>query len=440
MRHLLIIHYHFLPVHNVAVKRLVGYARHLPEAGWKAMVLSRDWASTQEADPSWGLSWEPELEASSECSIHRVRTAPFVADPPVASSTRAVARPGPATRLVAKWRRVARMAGGRYPDEFVGWVGPAVRAGARLAHEGRIDAILSYCPPESNHLVARRLARRLGVPWVAFFGDLYGFLESPLPRYSLEGLARRAWHQWCLQPAAACAAVSPAMAAYLEHRYRKPTRIIHSGFEPAEFASLLPNGQEFAGRFVVAHVGSLYPDDQRPEILFDGIDHLLEHHPELRSHLAVRFVGSKCDDRLRAMLRGRPSASVCTVEPKVDSATAISIVRTSEVLLAFSCTAHRDRFGTMSYPTKVFEAFGARRPVLAVPSDGDWLDALLARTGGGASADDAAGVAAQLLEWFRRWQQVGSVPYCARPEEIDALTQAAQARRLAKLLDEVTLR
>ena len=72
MKHVLFIHYFFLPVHNVAVKRLVGYARHLPSFGWRARALTRQWRSVDEADPSWGLTWEPDLERESGCMIYRV--------------------------------------------------------------------------------------------------------------------------------------------------------------------------------------------------------------------------------------------------------------------------------------------------------------------------------------------------------------------------------
>jgi hypothetical protein len=151
-------------------------------------------------------------------------------------------------------------------------------------------------------------------------------------------------------------------------------------------------------------------------------------------------VGSKCEDRLRALLVGRPGARVCTIEPKVDSVTAVSLVRASHGLLAFTCTADRDGHGTMSYPTKVFEAFGARRPILAVPADGDWVDELLARTDGGTSARDADEVAAVLWEWFSSWTRDGTVPYRGRPAEIAAFSRRRQVERLSGLLDAVCRR
>ncbi|HUF70200.1 MAG TPA: hypothetical protein VMM79_16250 [Longimicrobiales bacterium] len=115
-------------------------------------------------------------------------------------------------------------------------------------------------------------------------------------------------------------------------------------------------------------------------------------------------------------------------------------MRDSDALLAFTCTHHRDRHGTLSYPTKIFEAFGARRPVLAVPADGDWVDELLTRTAGGVSARDAADVAAVLAEWFLAWSRDGRVPYQGRSDEIADFSRDRQVERLGQLLDSVCRR
>jgi glycosyltransferase involved in cell wall biosynthesis len=445
MKHVLFIHHFFLPVHNVAVKQLVGYARHLPTFGWRTLVLTNDWRGIEEADPSWGLSWEPELEQGAECTIYRVprptaagsrvrpRTPDTSAGPAV---TRGWSR-RQANRVVAKVARLSHMLFGQYPDEFIGWAGPAVDEGVRIAGRDRVDVIMSYCPPVTNHVVGYRLARRLGVPWVPFFGDLYGFLQPRLPTLSLEGFLKRSWHRRCLAPSAACAAISPAMVDYLARTYRKRTEIMHTGFDPEEGPAPPGGAAPPRGRLVVSHIGSVYPGDQRPEIFFDGLDRLLTRHPEVAPHLEVRFVGSKCDDRLRAMLDGRPAARVCSVQPKVDSVTAMGMVRSSDVLTALTCSLHRDRYGTLSYPTKIFEALGVQKPVLAVPADGDWVDALLARTGGGSSARDADDVAARLWEWFSCWAREGRVPYHGKPEEIAAFSRSRQAERLAQLFDSV---
>jgi glycosyltransferase involved in cell wall biosynthesis len=427
-RRVLVVHYHFLPVHNVAVKRLVAYARQLPAFGWQPVVLTRAWTGLDDADPSWGLSWEPEIEEGVGFPIHRV---------PVPSPGRHEVAWQGSPWPIRKAMSLAHLTFGAYPDEFVPWVRPAVRAVSELARRTALDAVLTYCPPESNHVVGHRIARALGLPWIPFFGDLWGFL---LPdRATRPGaIIRRAYHRRWLAPAAACAAVSPYMAAYLTRTYGKRVELVLTGFDPQEFTGPVPRREP--DRFVVSHVGSLYPGDQKPAIFFDGLDRLLRAHPEVEGQLRVRFVGSKCDRVLHALVQDRPSGRVCRIEPKVPSREAVALVRTSDALLAFTCSAHRRRHGTMSYPTKIFEAFGARRPVLAIPADRDWVDALLARTGGGVSARDAGEVATVLWEWFSAWRRHATLPYQGRSEALEEFTLHRQVSRLAALLDNVVNR
>jgi glycosyltransferase involved in cell wall biosynthesis len=429
-RNVLIVHYHFLPVHNVAVKRLVAYAERLPRYGWQPIVLTRDWQGTEDQDASWGLSWEPQIERRIRFPIHRVH-----GPPPLRawSATKRVPRP---MRQAVK---LARVLCGDYPDGFVRWVRPAVAAARTLARGTPIDAVITYCPPETNHLVGQRLARALRVPWIPFFGDLWEFFLAPFPS-TPDAVLRKLYHRLWMAPAAACAAVSPYMAQYLERTYGKRAEVILTGFDPADFADASRHNGVRRERLVLSHIGSLYPLDQQPHIFFDGLDELLRRHPEVESGLEVAFVGSKCDTYLSELIRNRPCARVCSIVPKVDSATALSLVKSSDGLLAFNCAMHRERHGTMSYPTKIFEAFGARRPVLAMPPDGDWVDTLLARTGAGTSAKDAPEVADVLWNWYTSWQDTGGIAYGGREDALDALTVERQTERLAALLDSVAHR
>lgn len=425
MPRVLIVHYHFLPVHNVAVKRLAGYARHLPAFGWEPVVMTRDWRGLDDVDSSWGLSWEPELEARAQLEIHRVPHAPV----------RRVTRPrADDWTPVRKMRSLFEMVTGRYPDAFLDWAGPCVDAATRLAATAPYDAILTYCPPETNHVIGSRLARRLGIPWIPFFGDLYGFFLAPLPERSPGAAIRRRVHHRWMAPAAGCIAVTPYMVDYLAQTYGKPAALVLTGFEPDDFPGgwMPPAAGE---RFILSHVGSLYPGDQRPELLLDGLDALLERRPDLAGRLEVRLVGSKCDDYLRARLAARPCGRFTQVRPKVSSPAAIALVRESHALLAFNCTSHRARHGTMSYPTKIFEALGAGRPILAIPPDGDWVDSLLRRTNGGTAAADPQAIAGVLETWMQSWRDTGRVACDPDRAAIEELSTPRQTAHLAAFLD-----
>ncbi len=447
LKRLLVVNYHFLPVHNVGVKQFADYCRHLPEAGWRPTVLTRDWdAGMAEEDAGWGLSYVPELrgEAGPET---RVVTAPY-ARPRGALlrlHERLVRASGPgapaARRALLAPLRMGLSAGwplfGRYPDRFTGWIDGAVEAGARVVREEGVDAILSHCPPETNHLVASRLAKRFGLPWVAYFGDLFNFYVGP---GDWHGTPRRralvrAMHRRWLAPAGRALAVSPRMVRLLEEEYGVPGEVVVVGYDERDFAGAPPPRDD--GRLRITHAGSVYPGDQRPEMLFDALDRVIAAEPAAAEELEVVLVGSKCEDRLREMVAGRPCGGVCRILPKVPPAEAVRLQRTSDVLLLLNLTAEQTREGTLSYPSKVFEYFAARRPVLAFPGDGDWVDALVRDTGGGVVADTVDELARTLGGWHAAWRAGDGIPYAPRAERIEAFSRRRQAARIGSALDRV---
>ena len=87
---------------------------------------------------------------------------------------------------VGPLRGVARAGARRalyFPDPQVGWMPFALQAGRSAVRERAFDAIVSSSSPITSHLVARRVSRRAGVPWVAEFRDPWSEL---LPAHSVQ--------------------------------------------------------------------------------------------------------------------------------------------------------------------------------------------------------------------------------------------------------------
>jgi hypothetical protein len=72
--------------------------------------------------------------------------------------------------------------------------------------------------------------------------------------------------------------------------------------------------------------------------------------------------------------------------------------------------------------------------VLLIPSDGDWVDTLLADTGGGATADTPQAIASALERWYGLWERRETIA-STRPDVVAQYSHAAQAQRLAAVLD-----
>lgn len=448
VRDVLVVSHQFLPVHNVAVRQLVGYCRYLPEYGWRPIVLSNEWTRDAfDADGGRsGLSFEPELRESAGRETLVATAAGRPHDNALLRAHRRLQEwsGGTAPAAIRAGAAVLRKAlsqaaplYGNFPDEYVGWAPAAVATGHRLMVRHEIEAIVSVCPPATNHVVASRLARETGRPWVPIFGDLYSFDLGPhaLPRTPLQrALVRRRNRHW-MGAAKRTLAVSPGMVRYLDETYGVPGDVVVVGFDEQDFAATAPAR---GAKLAISHVGSLYVD-QRPELFLDGLDRFLARHPEAARDVEVRFIGSRREAELRERVAARACRAVVSIEEKVSPAEAIRVQRASDVLLLFPVVAdwNRTAYGTFSYPSKIFEYFGAERPILAVPADGGWVDHLLTSTKAGRSADGADQVADALADWYAEWRATGALRWSGDRAQVAAFTHRRQAERIAAALDSV---
>lgn len=446
LRRVLFVQYVFYPLFNVAVKQAAKLCKFLPEFGWEPVILTKDWRRAHAPeDGFFGGHDEPDRIARDIGYEPRVEYAPYRtrdnallrAHAWLRRRTDTGAGIGPVGALVRRALSAGYAMYGRYPDEYVGWVAPATHAGVRAASAHGVHAILSSCPPTTGHLVGSAIARRTGLPWVALFGDLFGFYVGTGDLYTTawrrrvaSGLNRR----W-MMPATRVAAVSPAMVAYLERTYAVPGDVVVVGFDPDESRAGGPSGPR--PRLRIVYTGSIYPGDQRPEILFDALDALLARRPDADTALEVVFVGTRCEAELRAMLAGRAAARVCDVRDRVSPDEAIALQASADVLLILNLTNVTAANGTLSYPSKVFEYLNARRPILALPMDrGGWVTRVLADTRSGVSLSTADAAAAQLERWLDEWGATGGVAFAGDGAAIERFSYRTQTATLARLLDD----
>ena len=453
MRRVLLVTYPFFPFYHIGVKRVAKLCKYLPRAGWEPIVLTKDWeAHLAPEDAFFPPFREPERQADVGYDLE-VRRAPY------ATRDNAALRLHRRLQTVPGGAPVALRAGaagirkalslayplfGDFPDRYAGWIPHARRVGAASVRDRGVQAIVSVCPPATAHAAAAHVAADTGVPWVAMFDDLFGFYVgehdshgTALRRRQALALQRR----W-LRHASAVTAITPAMLRYLDRTYHRSGEVVVVGFDPEERPPVpAAAGRELGGgrRMRIVYTGSVYLGDYRPELFFDGLDLLAERVPEASALIEVCFAGTRCDDELRAMVRGRPAEHMCRFVGRVPAAEALAMQRSADALLLFNLTNPAAAQGTLSFPAKMWEYLDAGRPILAVPSDvGGYGEHVLARTGAGLSRSSATDVAELLESWLTEWRSTGAVGYRGDPSRVDEYSQPRQAEILAALLDRVS--
>ena len=229
-------------------------------------------------------------------------------------------------------------------------------------------------------------------------------------------------------------AITPAMLAYVRRTYGVDGDVVVVGYDPDESR---PAEREKHQRLRLAYTGSIYPGNQRPDMLFAAVERVVAEHRNSVPPLELYFAGTGRDTELQASLAAFPAAArACRFLGRVPPDRALQIQRDADALVLLNYTNPSPDEGTLSYPAKAFEYLNAGRPILALPRDpGAWGDELLELTRAGTTAESADAAAAVLTRWVCEWERTGAISYAGDRAEIERYSQPRQAAVLGALLD-----
>lgn len=414
MKKLLLISYFFPPYGGAGVQRALKLCNAAPQLGWHVpAVISAFPAAAESQDPSL-LS-----EIPDGCEVARP----------------SVLRPGGLSRWLGPWMA---------PDPYVGWLPGAIRAAREAVRRHQPDAILSTSMPYTAHLVARRLRRETGLPWVADLRDPWTDNRF-LGWYEPSRLAGR-WRRWfdgriersVYAEADLLTVTAAPLAELLRARHGVPADkvlLARNGYDEHDFEGQLPmpapRPPHDRAALRVLFAGSIY-QGYTFEPFLAALERVLQADPEA----PIRF--DVVTHNLGLYERFAPkyplARAVTTTHGRVAHAEVIQRYRDAD-LLVLSC------LDDLSIPGKLFEYIRSGTPVLAFAVRGAEAHALLQQTGTGqcAVADDPDHGAALLQGLLQRWKRGEPL---AHPDA-DAVAQLERRVEYAKILgrlDQLTAR
>jgi hypothetical protein len=421
---------------NVGVKHVANLCRYLPAADWEPHILTKDWSNgSAPEDAFWGMSEQP---TDATPSLKNAATLPAIRSEYRLRDNRWLRmHEKPSNGLMRRALNLTYPLYGHYPDMHRGWVEPAVDAGLAAVRQYGISAVVSVCPPATSHIVGGEIARRAGIPWVVLFADLFAFYQGPGDgrSFRLRWENRTIAKRW-LRGASRSACISPRMVEYVRDTYGVDGDVVVVAFDPEE-RRVAPHRTPDAPMRIV-HAGSIYPNDERPDMLFDALDVLVGLDETTREQIVVDLVGSRSDEWLRENLRGRACETMVNIIERVPPADAVRMQREADLLLTFNYQnpIARAAGGTLSYPCKMFEHWNAGRPTVAVGVDpGGFVGQLLTETNAGQTAEDVSGLAQILRGYLVELRESGIIEFRGDADAIARYGAPEQARRLGALLD-----
>lgn len=325
-----------------------------------------------------------------------------------------------AARIRGLWRVVSSAAR---------WLPRAIRCALALTARQRFDAVVSVCSPAHSHVLGAIVARERGIPWLADYSDAWSgnmfARKSPLvSRFN------RLVETRCIREAAAITSATPGIQSLLSklHR-RRDIEVIENALDAAEW-DCIPNLPPKT--FTILYAGHLYGGLLNADLLFAALTNLRRHgHP---AGSATRFEFYCNDHRVISKAANRLQLEdAVIVHPVTARERVLRAERQAAVLLVlFPMRA------ISVVPSKLYEYFGARRPILAIgPAQsrshlGDLIEGN--RLGYFATTEDeCADAICTLYERFR------SGRYETEPNSAwSPPTALATTRQFAGVLDRIT--
>jgi glycosyltransferase involved in cell wall biosynthesis len=372
MSKILLLSYYFPPIGGAGAQRPVKFARYLHASGHEVVVLTGSGRT--------GAFWtpaDPTLELDVPRSVEVVRV------------------PGPEPQKDGGGSRLGRMI--RVDGAWVRWWQEGIEAQAP-GLEG-VDVVYTIMSPFTSAAASDRLARKLGVDWIADLGDPWALDEMAVYPTALHRRLEQRRMRRLLGTASAIVMSTPEAARQVEKAFpelrARPIVAIPNGYDGADFEAA-DGVERDPTKFRIVHTGYLHTSaglQQRQRsalrrligggapgvdiltrshvFLLEAVDRLLARDPSLRGRLEVHLAGVLSGPDREVAAR----SPVTVLHGYVSHLESIRLMRSADLLfLPMQNLAEGRRSSTV--PGKTYEYLASGRPILGAIPPGDARDVL----------------------------------------------------------------
>lgn len=426
----LIISYYFPPEKKIAALRVGKFSKYLPDFGWQPIVLT-----TYVNEDGGSL---PEI---SNCNIYRTSHLKFIRrirkkysrHNPIMSDNETSSCPGFVMRcrerVLTKIRDILILPIFRMLFyDGLEWCIPAVLIGKEIIKKFDVDVIFSSYSPASSHIIASILHKQTGVPWIADFRDMWSlnnYVESLEPLSSIEHMIEKR----TIRGSSLLTTISTPLAEELSKFHSKHAITITNGFDEEDYVDSVP----LTAKFSITYTGEIYASKRDPTPLFEAICLLRKEGLVSPDNFEVRFYGLSVH-ALSPLIEKYSLQQLVKINGHIPLKDSIKRQKESTILLLLSWNDPRDR-GVLT--GKLFEYFGAKRPILAIGSKDSVLHELLTSTGCGILTSDCEEIFKVLSVWLIEFNKSGDISSHFTPIQKQLLryTRKEKARDLANALN-----
>jgi hypothetical protein len=420
MKKVLVLAYLYPPIFNSGTRRSLEFVNHLPDNNWTPTVLTVADPEPHDCDPALLAEVRPgtRIERVPLWSSHIARKAGAL-----------FGRLADSERIAAglEWR-IRRCL--NVPDACASWVPMAVRRAVELHRAAPFDAIYATGWPWSSFLIAEKVSRLTGVPFVIDYRDLWKPSDAewdqstPLQRWLQPHLERKV-----LRRAAAVITTTKSFLGLLPQQVLPTHQFdITNGYDPRDFPAATDAACAPGAPLRIVYTGVWRPG-YGPDDLYAAVQLLQARGITTPSQLKLVTAG---------FAPGR--AAEYGIADWVEERGRISHAEALELMCSASAVylpVSGGLYEHASIPGKLFDYLGCGRPILASAQPVSEVARTLQQVGGARRINpgDTEALAALLAQLCRGESGIFSARNAG---ELAMYTRATLTNKLAMVLNAVS--
>ena len=319
-----------------------------------------------------------------------------------------------------------------FPDHQKPWIKAVEKYVARLPDNEKPDIVFATGNPWSGLVAGMRVAKKLGVPFVADFRDPWTRNPKPAPSETLHKLSCKLEKQ-----------VVKAADLIIANTEQLRQQFISDYPEIADKVEVVTNGYsehllellqqvpevDISLPFELCHFGSVY-ELRKPDLLLEALNKLVEEGRIEAGQLRLRFIGhwgvedTDCNNRVKVL----EEAGFLSREPALNHADYLRAMKQSQYLLILQ------QDFPLQIPGKLYEYIATGRPIVMVGGQGATAD-LIKQHHLGVTVDNTFDALTEFLLNFAKGECQATPPTA---EAIEQFGYARLSARLSGLFDRLT--
>lgn len=365
MKKVLIISYYWPPSGGIAVHRCLKFAKYLREFGWEPIICTADNPEYPVLDEGNFKDvpldatiiktkiWEPynlfKLITGKKRKerIHNV----FIEE-----------EKSGFTHKLGIWIR-----GNIFiPDARRFWIRPSIKFLSEYLKGNPVDVMFTNGPPQTTHMIAYGVKKKLGIPWHADFQDPWTQVDY-FPQLMLNPISlkiHKAMEQRVFRWADKVTICSDAWKRDLESIGAKDVGVIVWGYDEDDFKNIKV---DLSQKFTLSHYGSLGPD-RNAKTLWKACSIIAKENEQFANDLEIELAGFIGHAILNEIESLGLKKNLVLFEHLSRKETLLRMHRSQILLLILNDMPNVN--GRL--PGKLFEYLASRRPILVIgPEESD---------------------------------------------------------------------